>query len=134
MTKRLEATKKKMLADPEVQAAYDALGDEFNLAHELIAARVRAGLTQAQLADKMGTTQSVIARLESGSSAAERENAAAFRKGHAFASDNQTSCGMRHLGNPAHAKRALAAAARAGSIAPARSAWKPQAHPARPAA
>jgi ribosome-binding protein aMBF1 (putative translation factor) len=66
MTKRLEATKKKMLADPEVQAAYDALGDEFNLAHELIAARVRAGLTQAQLADKMGTTQSVIARLESG--------------------------------------------------------------------
>jgi DNA-binding XRE family transcriptional regulator len=66
MSKRLEATRKKMLADPEVQAAYDALRDEFNLAHELIAARVRAGLTQAQLADKMGTTQSVIARLESG--------------------------------------------------------------------
>lgn len=66
MNRSLEATKKKMLADPGVQASYDALEDEFNLARELIAARVRAGLTQAELADKMGTTQSVIARLESG--------------------------------------------------------------------
>ena len=66
MRRSLETTRKKMLADPGVQASYDALRDEFNLARELIAARVRAGLTQAQLADKMGTTQSVIARLESG--------------------------------------------------------------------
>ncbi len=66
MSSSVKATRKQILADPEVRAAYDALRDEFNLAHELIAARVRAGLTQAQLADKMGTTQSVIARLESG--------------------------------------------------------------------
>ena len=66
MNYSVKATRKRLLADPEVQAAYDALRDEFNLAHELIAARVHAGLTQAQLADKMGTTQSVIARLESG--------------------------------------------------------------------
>jgi transcriptional regulator with XRE-family HTH domain len=55
-----------MLADREVRAAYDALGDEFDLSQELIAARVRAGLTQAEVAERMGTTQSVVARLESG--------------------------------------------------------------------
>ena len=55
-----------MLADREVRAAYDALADEFDFARELIAARVRAGLTQAEVAERMGTTQSVVARLESG--------------------------------------------------------------------
>jgi predicted transcriptional regulator len=66
VTKRLQTIKKKMLADREVRAAYDALADEFDLARELIAARVRAGLTQAEVAARMGTTQSVVARLESG--------------------------------------------------------------------
>ncbi len=66
MTKRLQKIKNKMLAGREVRAAYKALGDEFDLAHELIAARVRAGLTQAEVAERMGTTQSVVARLESG--------------------------------------------------------------------
>jgi ribosome-binding protein aMBF1 (putative translation factor) len=66
VTKRLQTIKKKMLADREVRAAYDALADEFDLARELVAARVRAGLTQAEVAARMGTTQSVVARLESG--------------------------------------------------------------------
>lgn len=66
MTKRLQTIKRKMLADREVRAAYDALAGEFDLARELIAARVRAGLTQAEVAERMGTTQSVVARLESG--------------------------------------------------------------------
>jgi ribosome-binding protein aMBF1 (putative translation factor) len=66
VTKRLQTIKKKMLADREVRAVYDALADEFDLARELIAARVRAGLTQAEVAERMGTTQSVVARLESG--------------------------------------------------------------------
>lgn len=66
MTKRLQTIKKTMLADREVRAAYDALADEFDLARELIAARTRAGLTQAEVAERMGTTQSVVARLESG--------------------------------------------------------------------
>jgi len=66
VTKRLQTIKRKMLADREVRAAYDALADEFDLARELIAARVRAGLTQAEVAARMGTTQSVVARLESG--------------------------------------------------------------------
>jgi len=66
MTKDLASVKKKMLEDRAVRAAYDALEDEFDISRELIAARVRAGLTQAELADRMGTTQSAIARLESG--------------------------------------------------------------------
>jgi transcriptional regulator with XRE-family HTH domain len=55
-----------MLAAEDVRAAYDALANEFDLSRELIAARVRAGLTQAEVAERMGTTQSVVARLESG--------------------------------------------------------------------
>jgi ribosome-binding protein aMBF1 (putative translation factor) len=52
--------------DPSYVEAYDALEDEFSLAAALIEARARAGLTQQQLADRMHTTQAVIARLESG--------------------------------------------------------------------
>lgn len=58
--------KARLLANPEVKAEYDALEQEYAIARELIAARARAGLSQAQLAAKMGTTQSTIARLESG--------------------------------------------------------------------
>jgi len=57
---------KKWSRDPEYRAAYDELGPEFDLARSLIEARTRAGLTQEQLARKMNTKQSVIARLESG--------------------------------------------------------------------
>ena len=66
MTKSLLTLRKKMLVDREVRAAYNALADEFDLARELIAARTRAGLTQAEVATRMETTQSAIARLESG--------------------------------------------------------------------
>ena len=53
-------------ADPEYREAYERLAPEFALARTLIEARRDAGLTQAQLADRMETTQSVVARLESG--------------------------------------------------------------------
>jgi DNA-binding XRE family transcriptional regulator len=66
VTKRLQTIKRRMIVDRDVRTAYEALGDEFDLARELIAARVRAGLTQAEVAERMGTTQSVVARLESG--------------------------------------------------------------------
>jgi ribosome-binding protein aMBF1 (putative translation factor) len=52
--------------DPKYIEAYDALADEFALAAAMIDARSRAGLTQRQLAERMHTTQAVIARLESG--------------------------------------------------------------------
>jgi transcriptional regulator with XRE-family HTH domain len=52
--------------DPEFVAAYDALEEEFALAEALISARAQADMTQEDVAQKMGTTQAVIARLESG--------------------------------------------------------------------
>ena len=54
--------------DPAYVAAYDALEDEFDLVHVLIEARTRANMTQEQVAAKMGTTQTVVARLEGGRS------------------------------------------------------------------
>jgi ribosome-binding protein aMBF1 (putative translation factor) len=54
------------LKDTELRAEYDALEPEFALASALIEARSRAGMTQAQVAAAMGTTQAVIARLEGG--------------------------------------------------------------------
>ncbi|EME68337.1 MULTISPECIES: helix-turn-helix domain-containing protein [Rhodospirillales] len=64
----LNDLKAKMLADPEVKAEYDRLAPEFEIAETLIRARQRAGLSQAEVAKRMGTTQSVVARLESGRS------------------------------------------------------------------
>lgn len=58
--------KAQLLASPAVRQAYDAQMPEFELARELIAARAHAGLSQGDVAALMGTTQSVIARLESG--------------------------------------------------------------------
>lgn len=64
--KTLKKLKQELLADVSVQAEYNAMADEFAVARELIAARTRAGLSQNEVADRMGTTQSVVARLESG--------------------------------------------------------------------
>jgi ribosome-binding protein aMBF1 (putative translation factor) len=51
---------------PEYVKAFYALEEEFSLAKAMIEARAHAGLTQDQLAERMHTTQAVIARLESG--------------------------------------------------------------------
>ena len=59
---------RKWINDPAYRAAYDALEEEFALVSSVIEARTRAKLTQEQLAKKMGTTQAVVARLESGRS------------------------------------------------------------------
>jgi ribosome-binding protein aMBF1 (putative translation factor) len=52
--------------DADFVAAYDALEDEFALASQIIGARAQAGLSQSELASRMETSQSSIARLESG--------------------------------------------------------------------
>jgi DNA-binding XRE family transcriptional regulator len=62
----LKDLKAQLLANPETRAEYEAQAPEFAAARELIAARARAGVSQGELAQRMGTTQSTIARLESG--------------------------------------------------------------------
>lgn len=64
--KSLTTLKREMLANAETRAEYEAQAEEFAIARELIAARTRAGLSQSEVAQRMGTTQSVVARLESG--------------------------------------------------------------------
>jgi ribosome-binding protein aMBF1 (putative translation factor) len=54
------------MADPEFAKAYDEAAAEFKLAREIIKARVMAGMSKEELARKMATTQSAVARLESG--------------------------------------------------------------------
>jgi predicted transcriptional regulator len=68
MTIQFEKLKARLLASPGVKAEYDALAPEFEIAAELLRARLRAGLSQAELAERMGTSQSTIARLENGHS------------------------------------------------------------------
>ena len=63
---RLADLHKAWSEEPEYRAEYERLGPEFALARALIEARTRARLTQAELAERMATTQSVVARLESG--------------------------------------------------------------------
>jgi len=53
-----------LLTNPDVKAEYDRLGPIFAIVGEMIEARQSAGLTQTQIAARMGTTQSVVARLE----------------------------------------------------------------------
>jgi DNA-binding XRE family transcriptional regulator len=57
---------KKMLKNPAVKAAYEAQAEEFALLDELLKARRRAGLTQAEVAERMGTKPPAVARLEAG--------------------------------------------------------------------
>jgi transcriptional regulator with XRE-family HTH domain len=64
--KKISALHTEWMKDASYRKEYDALEEEFALASAMIAARSRAGLTQEQLATKMKTTQSTIARLESG--------------------------------------------------------------------
>jgi len=63
---RISDMHKKWMKEPKYRKAYEALEEEFVLAAAVMDVRNRAGLTQAQLARKMGTTQPVVARLESG--------------------------------------------------------------------
>jgi DNA-binding XRE family transcriptional regulator len=60
--------KARWMKDPAFAAAYDGLAEEFAIADALIAARKHARMTQAEVAERMGTSQPTIARLESGRS------------------------------------------------------------------
>ena len=65
---RVNELHKKWMDDPEYAKLYGELETEFAIAREMIEARARAGLTQDELASRMDTSRTVIARLESGRS------------------------------------------------------------------
>jgi len=56
----------KLLKKPAVKSAYAAQEEEFALLDEMLRARRRAGLTQADVAEQMGTKTPAVARLEAG--------------------------------------------------------------------
>lgn len=58
--------KARALEHTDVKAEYDRLGEEFQFLDEFLNARTAAGVTQAEVAERIGTTQSAVARLESG--------------------------------------------------------------------
>jgi transcriptional regulator with XRE-family HTH domain len=60
-----EDLKAKALARPEVHQEYEALEAEFELLRRMLQARKQAGLTQEEVAERMGTKRSAVARLES---------------------------------------------------------------------
>ena len=65
MRKDLSQFKARALARPEVKREYERLAGEFEFLDEILKARASAGLTQADVAARIGTTQSAVARLES---------------------------------------------------------------------
>ncbi len=56
----------KMMENPDVRAEYEALEPEFELLDELLKARDEAGLTQEEVAKRMGTSRPAVARIETG--------------------------------------------------------------------
>ena len=65
MNKSLKEFKARALRRPDVKREYDRVSEEFEFLDEILKARAAAGLTQADVAARIGTTQSVVARLES---------------------------------------------------------------------
>ena len=60
-----DVVREKWLSDYGVKKEYDALSIEFQIATEIIKARTKANMTQAELAEEMGTKPTAISRLES---------------------------------------------------------------------
>jgi len=64
--KNYKQFKTKLLKNKEIKKAYENLGPEFALIEMIIKRRIEKGLTQRELAQKIGTRQSSVSRLESG--------------------------------------------------------------------
>ena len=54
------------MKNPDFAAEYDALEAQYAFASQVIAARIEAGLSQAELAKRVGTSQANISKLEHG--------------------------------------------------------------------
>lgn len=75
------SVRESVLADPEVRAEYDALEDEFNVARTVIALRSESGLTQRDLAERVGIKQPQLARIEAGRQIPKLETLALLAEG-----------------------------------------------------
>lgn len=64
--KTYKELKEKYLSDPEVKAEYEKNKPEYDLISQLIGKRIKAGMTQSDVAKKLGTKQAAISRIESG--------------------------------------------------------------------
>ena len=84
MSSTLKQFRTRALKRPAVRKAYDELEEEFAFLDEVLTARAEAGLTQAEVAARVGTTQSAIARLESGAQAHSPSIATLQRYAHAL--------------------------------------------------
>jgi len=65
MRKSLKQFKSRALARSDVRREYERIAEEFEFLDEILKARAAAGLSQADVAARIGTTQSAVARLES---------------------------------------------------------------------
>jgi len=63
---RISELKKRLMDNPEFRKEYEKADAEFAIIEALVRARTAAKLSQAELAKRIGTTQSAIARLEGG--------------------------------------------------------------------
>jgi DNA-binding XRE family transcriptional regulator len=80
LRKTHEELVKKALSKPSVKQAYDNLGEEFALLREIVKIRYELGKTQEEVARNMGTTTSVVGRLETGGGKSHSPTLATLRK------------------------------------------------------
>ncbi len=89
--------KTKLLKDSEIKQAYDALEEEFALFEKLLEARQAAGLTQADVAERMGTKAPAVARLESGGGRKKHSPSLETLRKYANAVGCQLDISLRHI-------------------------------------
>ena len=120
MTIPFEKLKARLLANPKVKAEYDALAPEFEIAAELLRARVRAGYSQSELATRMGTSQSTIARLESGQTLPSTKTLLRYAEATGSKFRVRLSAALSALTPPSRLHRSAASPPRARRTAPGR--------------
>jgi ribosome-binding protein aMBF1 (putative translation factor) len=105
---RVDDLAKEWMRDPAFRREYEALEEEFALIAAMLKARSRAGLTQAQVARRMKTTQTAVARLESGRTKPSTRTLERFAR----ATGHRLIIGFEPLKGKVEHGRALARAAR----------------------
>ena len=93
MRNTLKDFKARALARPDVRREYEGLKEEFEILDEILKARTDAGVTQAELAARIGTTQSAVARLET----AMGKHSPSIGTLKRYASARNVSTTLRHL-------------------------------------